>query len=337
MKLHVTEDDPMNLKNKTFFITGIGNSLGLRAAEMAMRRGMKVRGLEHSPEKAKKAEELGARVFLGSVTNEEVLERACEGADIVFHTESVIQESGSMEFFRKVHVGGAVNTARQAKNAGARTFVHLSSALVYGFRFPKQVTEEGPLRGENNPFCQTKIESETEVLKFNHPDHFGVIVIRAGDIYGPRGEVWIVRALQLMQKKKFVLIDGGRGISNHVYLDNLVDGVFLAVEKEAYGETFNITDGCQTTWKEYYRRLAEIGGLSQPVISMPALLVKTAIRQQGKKTDLSPESIDFVTRPHAYSIEKARRMLGYEPQITLDEGMARTAEWLRNNLSEVYQ
>lgn len=336
MQLNYSENNSMNLKNKTFLITGIGNSIGLRATEMAIERGMKVRGLEQSAEKAKKAQELGAEVFVGSTTEEGVLQRICEGADIVFHTESVIQESGSMEFFRKVHVGGAVNTAREAKQAGAKTFVHLSSAMVYGFRFPNHVTEEGPLRGENNPFCQTKIESETAVLKFNHPTHFGVIIIRAGDIYGPRGEVWTVRALQLMKKKKFVLIDGGRGISNHVYLDNLIDGVFLAVEKEAYGEAFNMTDGCQTTWKEYYRRLAEIGGLSKPVISMPALLVKTALRQQGKKADLFPESIDFVTRPHAYSIEKARRILGYEPRVTLDEGMARTAEWLRNNLSEVY-
>jgi nucleoside-diphosphate-sugar epimerase len=133
-----------------------------------------------------------------------------------------------------------------------------------------------------------------------------------------------------MQKKKFVLVDRGQGICNHVYVDNLIEGIFLALEKEAYGEAFNITDGCQTTWKEYYTRLAEIGGQPKPILSMPAFLVKTIIRQQGKKADVFPESVNFVTRPHAYSIEKAQRVLGYEPRINLDEGMARIAEWLQD-------
>ena len=320
----------MNLTNKTLLITGIGDFIGLRAAQMAIERGMKVQGLEPSPEKAKKAQELGAVVFVGCTNDEESLEKACEGADIVFHTAAITEAGGELEFFRRVNVDGTINTAKAAKKAGVKTFVHLSSVMVYGFKFPDQITEEGPLRGENNPFCQTKIESENEVLKFNNPTDFGVIIIRAGDIYGPGAPAWVVRPLQLMQKRKFVLIDGGRGICNHVYLDNLIDGVFLAVEKEAYGEAFNITDGCQTTWKKYYTQLAEIGGQPKHIMSMPALLVKTAIRQQGKKADVFPESIDFVTRPHTYSLEKARQVLGYEPRINLDEGMARIAKWLRN-------
>ncbi len=325
----------MNLKNKTLLITGIGDFIGLRAAEMAIQRGIKVHGLESSQDKAKKAQELGAQVFVGSISNKEILEKACNGADIVFHTVSVIEAGGSMDLFRSVNVGGAVNTAKAAKKAGVRAFVHLSTVMVYGFCFPNYVTEEGPLRGENNACCQTKIESEIEVLKFNNPTDFGVIVIRAGDVYGPGSDVWVVRPLQYMQKKKFVLADGGRGLINYVYLDNLIDAMFLAVEKEAYGEAFNITDGRQTTWKEYCTRLAEIGGFPKPVISMPALLVKTAIRRQGKKADLLPESVDFITRTHAYSIEKARRVLGYEPRINFDEGMARTAEWLQKNALEV--
>lgn len=320
----------MNLTHKTLLITGIGDFIGLRAAQMAIARGMTVQGLEPSPEKAKTAQELGVKVFIGSTSDEEALERACEGADIVFHTAAVTDAGGEMEFFRRVNVDGTINTAKAAKKAGVKTFVHLSSVMVYGFKFPDQITEEGPFRGENNPFCQTKIDSENEVLKFNNSTDFGVIIIRAGDIYGPGTPAWVVRPLQLMKKRKFVLIDGGRGICNHVYLDNLIDSFFLAVEKEAYGEAFNITDGCRTTWKEYYTRLAEIAGLPKHLMSMPAVLVKTAIRQQGKKADVLPESIDFVMRPHTYSIEKARHILGYEPQINLDEGMTRTAEWLHN-------
>jgi nucleoside-diphosphate-sugar epimerase len=136
-----------------------------------------------------------------------------------------------------------------------------------------------------------------------------------------------------MQQKAFVLVDGGRGIMNHLYIDNLVDGLFLALEQNAYGEAFNLTDGYETSWKEFYLRLAEIGGLPKP-ISMPAFLVRKAAQLKQKEVDISPAAIDFVTRPHAYSIEKAQQVLNFVPRVGLDEGMARTAAWLKNcNLS----
>ncbi|MBW4552039.1 MAG: NAD(P)-dependent oxidoreductase [Aphanocapsa sp. GSE-SYN-MK-11-07L] len=323
----------MDLQSKTLLITGIGDFIGRRAAEMALERGMKVLGLEFSPEKAQLAEELGATVHIGSTNDELTLVEACQGADIVFHTVSKNDASGAIDSFRAINVEGTIKTATAAKQAGAKVFIHLSSVLVYGFHFPNCVTEDQPLVNQKNPFCQTKIESEQEVLKLNHADKFGIIVIRAGDVYGPGGSVWVMQPLSMMQKKKFVLVNGGRGICNHIYIDNLIDGVFLAVEKEAYGEAFNLTDGGQTTWREYYECLAEIGGYPKPVISVPALAAKTALRQMGKKADLLPESIDFVTRSHAYSIEKATRLLGYQPRIDLAKGMERTADWLsKNNL-----
>lgn len=317
----------MNLSHKTLLITGIGSFIGQRTTEMAIARGMNVVGLEPLSEAAQHAEKRGAKVIIGSATDKTVLERACKGVDIVFHTESIIQPSGDLEQFRLTNVEGTINSATVAKRSGAQAFVHLSSALVYGFHYPDQITEEGSLQGENNPFCQTKIESEAAVLKLNDPPNFGVIVIRAGDIYGPEADTWVIRPIQLMQQKVFVLIDGGRGTINHLYVDNLVDGMLLALEQDSYGEVFNLTDGTQTSWKDYYLRLAEISGMPKP-ISMPKFLVKKAAHFKGKEINFSPETIDFITRQHSYSTEKAQRVLGFKPRINLDQGMARTAEWL---------
>ncbi len=319
----------MNLTGKTLLITGIGNFIGLRTTEMALERGMKVRGLEPSPDAAQTAEQKGATVITGSTTDPMALAIACEGVDMVFHTESITQPSGDLEHFRAVNVGGTINAATAAKQSGARAFAHLSSALVYGFNYPNRITESGRLQGDNNPFCQTKIESEAEVLVFNDPPEFGVVILRAGDIYGPGADAWVARPLALMQQKAFVLVDGGRGIMNHLYIDNLVDGAFLALEQEAFGEAFNLTDGYETSWKEFYYRLAEIGGMSKP-ISMPAFLVRKAAQLKQKEANISPAAIDFVMRPHAYSIEKAQQLLHFAPQVGLDEGMARTASWLRS-------
>ncbi|QYO67364.1 NAD-dependent epimerase/dehydratase family protein [Leptolyngbya sp. 7M] len=317
----------MELQGKTILITGIGGFIGLRAAEMAVQRGMKVRGIQRTAEKAQAARALGAEVVIGSITDPAVTERACQGVDIVLHTAAIVREEGDVNKFMDTNVGGTLNLAKTAKAAGVRCFVHLSSVMVYGYSYPNHVNESGPLYTGDNPYCKTKVEAEKQLLPLNDSD-FGIITIRPGDVYGPRSLVWVVRPLQLMKKRLFVLMDGGRNIINHIYVDNLIDGIFLAIEKEAYGEAFNLTDGAATTWREYATWLSKISGMPKP-ISLPGFVVRTLVKLRISDDSISMSSIDVLSRRYAYSIEKAWSVLGYQPSISLEEGMARTAEWLR--------
>ncbi|MBD6614626.1 NAD(P)-dependent oxidoreductase [Komarekiella sp. 'clone 1'] len=324
----------MNLKNKTLLITDIDEFIGLRTAELAIAQGMKVRGL-HSTEQDKKAHDLGIDVIVGNITDPTTAKKACQGVDIVLHTAQIAQEAGSINDFREINVGGSINMAKAAKDAGVKTFVHLSSVMVYGFDYPDGVTESGPISGDNNPYCQTKIEAETALLELNASPDFGIIIIRAGDIYGPGSIPWIVRPIHMMRQKLFAYANDGKGVINHVYIDNLIDGIFLAIEKEPYGEIFNITDGQETSWKEYFMRLAAMESLPAP-LSLPKDEIKLflRLRVQGqklfrKKVDILPESIDFMTRPYACSIAKAQSLLNFKPTIDLEEGMQRTHEWLQ--------
>ncbi|MBH8573814.1 NAD-dependent epimerase/dehydratase family protein [Nostocaceae cyanobacterium CENA369] len=323
----------MNLQNKTLLIVGIDEFIGLRAAELAIAQGMKVRGLQTSNDK--EAQNLGAEVIVGSINDPNIAQKACQGVDIVLHTAQVTQEAGPLKHFREINVGGTLNMAKAAKNAGVKTFVHLSSVMVYGFNYPDGITESGPLSDDNNPYCQTKIEAEAELLPLNAPPDFGIIIIRAGDVYGPGSIPWIVRPILMMRQKLFAYANDGKGVINHVYIDNLIDGIFLAIEKETYGEIFNITDGQDTSWKEYFMRLAAMEGLPAPM-SLPKDEMKLflKLRHQGqklfrKKADILPESVDFMTRPYAYSIAKAQNLLDYKPKIDLETGMHLTREWLQ--------
>ncbi|MDZ8079611.1 MAG: NAD(P)-dependent oxidoreductase [Nostoc sp. DcaGUA01] len=325
----------MNLKNQTLLITGINEFVGLRAAELATAQGIKVRGLQTSKEQNQKAQNLGVEVITGSITDPTIAQKACQGIDIVFHTEQIAQEAGQINHFRDINVKGAVNIAKAAKQAGVKTFVHLSSVMVYGFNYLDGITETGQLSGENNPYCQTKIEAETALLELNNPPDFGIIIIRAGDIYGPGSIPWIVKPILMMRQKLFAYANDGKGVINHVYIDNLIDGIFLAIEKQPYGEIFNITDGQQTSWKEYFMRLAAMEGLPAP-LSLPKDEMKLflKLRAQGqklfrKKADILPESVDFMSRPYACSIAKAQSLLNYKPIIDLEEGMQLTHEWLQ--------
>jgi nucleoside-diphosphate-sugar epimerase len=324
----------MDFQNKTILITGIDEFIGLRAAELAIAQGIKVRGLQTS-NKDKKAQQLGVDVTVCNITDPVIVEKVCQGVDVVFHAAEITKEAGAIAEFREINIAGAVNIAKAAKSAGVKTFVHLSSVLVYGFNYSDRITEDGQLSGDNNPYCQTKIEAETELLKLNSPPDFGVIIIRPGDVYGPGCIPWIVRPLLLMRQKLFACASDTQGVINHVYIDNLIDAVFLAIAKETYGEIFNITDGQETSWKEYFTRLAEMEGLSAPM-SLPKDEIKLFLRLrcQGqklfrKKQDILPEAIDFMTRPYAYSIAKAQNLLNFQPKVDLEEGLRRTQEWVQ--------
>ncbi|HLP88963.1 MAG TPA: NAD-dependent epimerase/dehydratase family protein [Nostocaceae cyanobacterium] len=325
----------MNLNQKTLLITGIEEFIGLRAAELAIAQGMKVKGLQTTQSKHQEIQNLGIELITGSITDPKIAQQACQGVDIVFHTAQLAEEAGDIKQFREINVNGTVNIAQAAKKGGVKSFIHLSNALVYGFNYPNLVTELGSLNSDNNPYCQTKIEAETEILKFNSPPDFGVIILRAGDVYGPGCLPWVVRPIQMMRQKLFAYANDGQGIINHLYVDNLINAVFLVIEKAPYGEIFNLTDGQETTWKEYFLRLAAMEGLPAPM-SLPKEEMKLflRVRMQGqklfrKKADILPESVDFMSRPYAYSITKAQNVLNYKPKIDLEEGLKLTNTWLQ--------
>ncbi|MEL6458774.1 MAG: NAD(P)-dependent oxidoreductase [Cyanobacteria bacterium J06621_15] len=325
----------MNLTDKTLLITGIGGFIGLRTAEIAIAKGLKVRGLEKDTELAKKAQKLGAEVIIGSVTDASIAQKACQDVDIVLHFEEVAKEGGSIKEFDEVNIDGTINIGKAARNAGIKTFVHLSTALVYGFDYKNGVSEKEQLIKEKNPYCQTKIEAEKALQQLNSSRDFGIIIIRAGDVYGPGSIPWTVRPISFMQQKLFAYTNEGKVI-NHVYVDNLVNAIFLTIEKEQHGEIFNITDGQETSPQEFFTRLAEAADCPTPSpLGKEEIRLFLKLRCQGqkllrKKPDIYPEAVDFMSRPYAFSIDKARRFLDYEPAISLDEGMSRIKKWLKN-------
>jgi nucleoside-diphosphate-sugar epimerase len=309
-------------------ITGIGGFIGLRMAERALDRGMRVQGLDLSTSAADLARQKGADVVVGDVTDRDAVARACRGAHVMFHTAAIVEEDGERAVYQKVNVEGTRAVAEGARAAGVRQFVQLSSVMVYGFTYPPFVAEDGPFRGEGNPYCETKLESDRLALGLNTPGTFDVTVVRAGDVYGARSRPWVLRPLELMRKRLFFLIDGGAGTMNHVHVDNLLDAVFLALEQRAAGEAFNVTDGAQTSFAEYFGRLARMLGRRR-LPSAPGALVRCGFSLAGRagamigvRLPVSPAAVDFVCRRHPYSIARARSVLGYEPRISLDEGMA---------------
>lgn len=316
-------------KGRVIGISGVSGFIGRHLAGRCLAEGATVRGLDLEP-----TTNPCVTFVQGSVTSSEAVQEFSEGCDIVLHTAAIVKEGGDPELFEQINVQGTRNVVRGARSAGVRRFVQISSVMVYGFHFDGVVDEESPMRGEGNPYCQTKIDSEKAALSEHRPGEFEVTAIRCGDVYGPGSIPWTIRPVQMMRSGIFTLSDGGSGILNHVYIENLVDGILLTVGSPKTGTAFNLTDDRATTCREFFEYYGRMLG-HRRLRSGPAFLLRTGLRIAagvqmlvGKEPSVLPDSISYMTRRGTYSVAKAREHLGFEPRVDLPEGMRRTQQWL---------
>lgn len=256
----------------------------------------------------------------------------------VVHAAAYVDDRGPAESFQRVNVGGTQNILDAAAVTGVERLVHLSSIAALGFDPGENADETNDLVFDTgSPYFDTKAASEQLVRTAIDEGHVPATIVRPGDVYGPESQQWVERPLAMMKSRMPVLIDGGRGLIAHTWIDNLIDGVQLALDHpNALGRTFIITDGVDTTtYREYFTRLARAAGLAPPSASMPRVLAQTLARGfelyqrvTGGRPPFTRGALSYVCRRATYSIDEARRILDYRPKVSLDEGMERLAQIL---------
>jgi nucleoside-diphosphate-sugar epimerase len=193
------------------------------------------------------------------------------------------------------------------------------------------------VRLTGNPYPDSKIASEQVTLQAHVAGDVQATIIRPGDVYGPGSRGWTLLPVKMIKSGQMLLPDGGRGQIGPVYVDNLVDGVTLATAApDAVGEIFTIADGYAIDIGDFFGHYSRMLGKSSPR-TLPTPVARSIAaaggrieKALGRDTEMSGASIDYLAKRGGYSIEKARRVLGYEPKVGLDEGMRRCEEWLRS-------
>jgi nucleoside-diphosphate-sugar epimerase len=235
----------------------------------------------------------------------------------------------------RVNALGTLHVLDAAARGGAQRVVHLSSVTVFGNDFPDGVDEAHPTRPTGVPYADTKIASEAAVLRAHAAGEVPCTIVRPGDVYGPGSRPWTILPLQEIQRRRFVLPAGGRGIFSPVYVDDLVDGIVAAARTPAAaGGVFTLTSGTGVTTREFFGRYAQMAGRRLPVAPtrLAAALAGAAAagaRAVRAETEVNAAVARYLARTGTYSIARARDVLGYAPRHDLDAGMARTEEWLR--------
>jgi nucleoside-diphosphate-sugar epimerase len=307
----------LSLAGRTALVTGATGFIGGRLVErLILQHGVKVRALVRNLAGAGRLARFPLTVLHGDVTNPSDLEAAIQGCDVVFHC--AYGTSGSQKHRAWVNTEGTRRLLAAARKAGVRRIVHLSTLMVYGQTADGDLDETAPRRRFGNPYSDSKLAAERSALSSGLP----VAVLQPTAVYGPYGGVWTESVLRALKTGRQILVDGGGGLANAVYVDDLVSAMLLAaVEERAAGEAFLISGEEPVTWKELYGRFEHMLGGEPRTIAMAQAEALAYWRQSQRQ------------RPRA--LGEAFRLLKQERGVR--ERIERTREvlWLREMASSV--
>jgi nucleoside-diphosphate-sugar epimerase len=232
----------------------------------------------------------------------------------------------------RINVEGTANVLAAAHAAGVERFVYISSVAVYGLSRAPVIDELAATPSVGQAYPDSKIAAEALVRASGLPH----IIIRPASTYGPRGMAWTLGPIEQIKRGRLVLLGRDEGLVTPGYIDNVVDGLLLAqMSPAALGEAFNLCDDQAVTYREFYLAYARmLGRNSLPTIpGWSALLARSApaglARRILGRPSIGAWSLHFRRNPSRFSIERAKRLLGYAPQVDFAEGMRRTEAWLR--------
>ncbi len=312
------------------FITGASGFIGRALAARYRRDGWAVRGVDFQADP-------DWDVVAGDIRSPDTWRKHVAGSDLVLHTAAIVSMVAPVEDAWAVNCQGTRRMLEIARDEQVGRLLHFSSIAAYGFDFPPDVDETYPLRPWGNSYVDTKIASEHTVLSAHAAGEVACTVIRPGDVYGPGSRAWLVEPLKMMKAGQFMLPDAARSVFSPVYIDDLVDGIVqAAASPRAAGQVFNLTGGvgvsCETFFGHHWRWLGKPGAPR----SLPAAVAEALagvggclMKLIGRPTEMGRGTVQLLARRATYSIEKARSLLGYAPQVDLDRGMEQSEAWVR--------
>jgi nucleoside-diphosphate-sugar epimerase len=326
-------------------ITGATGFLGGALARRLAAEGADILALTHTGLRQERLADLPIEWRPADITDPATLDGAFDGADWVLHAAGMLGRAGiPEETYRLVnaegarHVFAAVAAARAAGRMpeGAR-LLHLSSAGVLG-PLPRRdreahVDEAAPL-APSNAYERSKALGEHYAREFALSG-LPLVVARPEFVYGP-GDTHVLGLFRTVQRGLFFYVGNGRNTCHPTYIDDLVEGLLLCLRAGAPGETYQITGPRPVTFRELAETIAAAVGARRPWLRVPRPLawagaagLEAAGRLTGRAVPLSRTGVAFFSENRRSTFAKARRDLGYEPQVDLAEGVARSVAWYR--------
>ncbi len=318
--------------SRTVLVTGAAGFIGSHLVEALAARGDEVRAFVryNSGGATGFLAELPAglrdrvKVVAGDVRDAESVDAAVRGCAAVFHLAALISIPYSYEApesYVDVNVRGTLNVLQACRRHGAR-LVHTSTSEVYGTPDTVPITEDHPLQAQS-PYAATKVGADQLVQSFHRSFGVPAVVLRPFNTYGPRQSTRAVLPqilVQLLAGRPEVRLGATTPRRDLTFVTDTVDGFVRAAESDAaLGQVVQLGTG----------RDVSIGELAQ--IAMQALGREVPVVCEAER--LRPDASEVMVLQS--SPARARELLGWEPRVPLEEGLRRTAEWLRGRAAEL--
>jgi nucleoside-diphosphate-sugar epimerase len=326
---------------KTVFITGATGLVGSHVVEEAQKRGHRVRALVRASSDTRWLDAQGVDKVRGDLEDVEALRQGVDGADWVFNCAAKVGDWGSLEEFLRLNVDALKLLLDAASDARVDKFVHVSSLGVYEGRDHHGTDETTPPAAQAlDGYTRSKVEAEALALRYVKERGLPLTVVRPGFIYGERDRTVLPKLVDSLRKGRFAYFGSGEQALNCIYVKNLVHAMFLAAElSKSVGEVFNVTDGPRVSKRQFIGRVAELAGLKPPRRKIPlwlawrlAILLERIAKRRGSTRPplVNKARYKFLGLNLDFSIEKARRLLGYEPPFSTEQGLvASMADFLK--------
>jgi len=319
----------MAIEGRTIMLTGgagfIGTQLAKRLAprnriviyDNLHRNALQYAGLDASP---------NVRLVKGDVLDREGLAAAVRGCDMVVHMAAIAGVDTVMEMpthTMKVNLLGTLNALDAAVDAGVKRFTDFSTSEVFGSHVymaeEHNATALGVVGESRWTYAVSKLAAEHLVSSYHKERGLETVTIRPFNVYGPQQvgvgaiHTFVVEALR---GNDLEIHGDGNQIRSWCYVDDMVEGALLCLEKaEAVGHVFNIGNP---------RATVTVANLAQ--------IVRRLCGSQSRIKYTNKDYVDVELR--IPSIKKAQTLLGYQPQVDLEDGLARTIEWYRKQLND---
>jgi nucleoside-diphosphate-sugar epimerase len=272
----------------------------------------------------------------GDLTDEGSIRKAVGGMERIFHVAAVYREAKLPDrLYYDVNVEGTRRLAEAALEEGGVPFIYCSTCGVHGEVHSPPVDETAPYN-PGDIYQETKVEAEKVVFELHQERGLPAVVLRPVGIYGP-GDRRFLKLFKGVAKGRFPMIGSGKVYYHLTHVEDVARGFILAAETvEASGEAFILAGETYTTVKELLALIAREAGTHPPRIRVPAapvyaaaVLCEKLCRPLGIEPPLYPRRLDFFLKDRAFRIDKAKRVLSWEPQVNLDQGIRQTLAWYR--------
>jgi 2-alkyl-3-oxoalkanoate reductase len=284
-------------------------------------------------------------IAYGDVTDQASLTAACRDIEVVYHCAARSLQWGSWEQFYNANELGTYNVVNACLDSHVRRLVHISSpSTVFDYTDQINIDESYPFpRRFANFYCRTKAAAERFVLASNGTHGLSTVALRPHAIWGPRDKGgFLPQILSAVVSGRFKKITDGkkRVLTDFCHVKNAVHASLLAAQSSLGGKVYFITDGeTLGTWEalDLFCDACGIGRVKKtmfPAVAQAAgavmdFLWKIPALVDNYKPPITRYTVGVLTCSTTYKIDAANRDLGYEPQITLSQGLSQLSSWVK--------